>query len=57
MSGANLELGDGDKEGDANANGDAVKAKLIKPKRNICVNHWSTISWFCSGSDETSSFF
>ena len=35
MSGANLELGDGDKEGDANANGDAAKAKIIKPKRNI----------------------
>ena len=35
VSGANLELGDGDKEGDANANGDAAKAKLIKPKRNI----------------------
>ena len=35
MSGANLELGDGDKEGDANATSDATKAKIIKPKRNI----------------------
>ena len=35
VSGANLELGDGDKEGDANATSDATKAKIIKPKRNI----------------------